>query len=194
MSIRILGGLAKSRSLLVPKGQLIRPTSVLLKRRVFDSFQDLSPYSFWDLCAGTGSIGLEAWSRGAEKVLLSEASKDVFKLMKKNVDEVRQGLEEEFKQRPITCSQLKVEKWFSSLGPSLGYGNDIFFLDPPYEMHNIYKTVGLGLLEKLDGDQQLWIESDKDKGLKLEFWSEQGHEPYKVFKQGGSYLALFAKR
>jgi 16S rRNA (guanine966-N2)-methyltransferase len=194
MSIRILGGLAKSRSLFVPKGQTIRPTSVLLKRRIFDSIQDLSPYCFWDLCAGTGSIGLEAWSRGARKVFLQESKKEVFRYLKKNAEEIQKGYQEEALKRPISVSCMNVEKWFSSLGSCAGLGNDIFFLDPPYELHNLYKNIGLGLLGMLDESQQLWIESDKDKGLPLEFWTQQGHEPHKVFKQGGSYLALFAKR
>lgn len=194
MSIRILGGLAKSRSLLVPKGQTIRPTSVLLKRRVFDSLQDLSPYRFWDLCAGTGSIGLEAWSRGAQNIFLNESSKEVFKLLKKNISEVTKGLDEEVMSRPIIASNISVQKWFESFGTRDTQGNDIFFFDPPYEMHHLYKTVGLGLLEALNDSQQLWIESDKDKGLKLDYWLELGFEPFKVFRQGGSYLALFAKR
>ena len=194
MSIRILGGLAKSRSLLVPKGKTIRPTSVLLKRRVFDSLQDFSPYNFWDLCAGTGSIGLEAWSRGAQNIFLNEPNKEVFKLLKRNISEVTKGLDEEVLSRPITTSNILIQKWFERAGAREARGNDIFFFDPPYEMHQLYKTVGLGLLESLDDSQQLWIESDKDKGLKLEYWLDQGFEPFKVFKQGGSYLALFAKR
>ncbi len=196
MSIKLLGGMAKGRTLLVPKGQLIRPTSVLLKRRVFDSIQDFSPYCFWDLCAGTGSVGLEAWSRGAQRVNLSEVNREVFKILKRNTEAVVKGLEPDEKERPIALGQKRVEKWFSSLasvGP-IGHGSDIFFLDPPYEFHDLYKKVGLGLLERIDDSQQVWIESDKEKGLKLEFWLKEGHEPFKIFKQGGSYLALFAKR
>ena len=192
MSIRILGGLAKSRSLFVPKGQTIRPTSVLLKRRVFDSIQDFSSYRFWDLCAGTGAVGLEAWSRGAQELFLNEPNREVYRLLKKNIEVISKGLDPQ--ERPIRASNLKVEKWFKGSVSDVNGANDILFLDPPYELHSIYKEVGPGLIRELRQTQQLWIESDKDKGLPLSFWEDSGFTPYKVFKQGGSYIALFAKR
>jgi hypothetical protein len=72
MSIQILGGLARGRTLDVPTGNLIRPTSVMLRRRLFDARQDMSSFHFYDLCSGSGSVGIEAWSRGAEALFLNE--------------------------------------------------------------------------------------------------------------------------
>ena len=69
MSVKILGGFARGLNLLVPKGDLIRPTSIMLKRRVFDFFQRMDDKIFIDLCAGSGAVGLEAWSRGAQKFI-----------------------------------------------------------------------------------------------------------------------------
>ena len=68
--MQIIGGLAKGHGLCVPRG--IRPTSTLLKRKLFDSHQTWEAVNFIDLCAGSGSVGLEAWSRGAKSVCLVE--------------------------------------------------------------------------------------------------------------------------
>jgi len=189
MSLKILGGLAKSRSLFVSKGQNTRPTSVLLKRRVFDSYQDLTGRHFVDLCAGSGAIGIEAWSRGAESVTLIENHHQALKAIRENINMLRINYDDAFKQRSVKLLEKKVEAWFKSfITPE--EGTSIFFLDPPYELHKIYQTIGLGLL-KCRGANEVWIESDKNKGLPLSFWSESGFEPYKVYAQGSSYLAIF---
>ncbi len=192
MSIKILGGLAKSRSLLVPKGQLIRPTSVLLKRRLFDSIQDFSGYEFYDLCAGSGAIGLEAWSRGASKCFLLEKNKSVYSLMMKNVSMLKEFFSGELKDRPVMAQNGTMEKWMSRFQECFLNENAILFVDPPYESHELYKEYTLNLLKDEKVKAEIWIESDKDKGVPLEFWESQGLTPYKVFKQGSSYIALFA--
>ncbi len=191
MSIKILGGLAKSRSLLVPKGQLIRPTSVLLKRRVFDSIQDLSEYEFYDLCAGSGAMGLEAWSRGAQKCFLLEKDRRVLSILEKNIATMKKFYPEDFAKRPIVSRAGAMEKWLAIPQECFSSKDTILFVDPPYERHSLYKEDTLKVLNNKDIKAQVWVESDKDKGVPLEFWSDQGHEPDKVFKQGGSYIALF---
>ena len=72
MSLKILGGKAKGFTISVPPADTIRPMQVMLKRRVFDSYQNLEGVTFVDLCAGSGAVGLEAWSRGADEIYYSE--------------------------------------------------------------------------------------------------------------------------
>ncbi|MBC96743.1 MAG: hypothetical protein CME63_03280 [Halobacteriovoraceae bacterium] len=191
MSIKILGGLAKGRSLFVPKGQLIRPTSVLLKRRLFDSIQDFSDYEFYDLCAGSGAMGLEAWSRGAKSCFLLEKHRQVYSLLGKNVGIFKDIFGQEISSRPISFQNGAMEKWLSVQTSVIEREEAILFIDPPYEKHNLYKVNTLELLRNPNRKAQVWIESDKDKGVPFDFWAQQGFEAYKVFKQGGSYLALF---
>jgi 16S rRNA (guanine966-N2)-methyltransferase len=191
MSIKILGGLAKSRSLFVPNGQLIRPTSVLLKRRIFDSIQDLSGYEFYDLCAGSGAMGLEAWSRGASKCFMLEKNRIVFNLLKKNISTMQEHYRSEYEHRPIKAVNGNMEKWLAAPQECISKEEAILFVDPPYEIHKLYKVDTLKLLNDPNRKAQVWIESDKDKGVPLEFWIEQGLNPFKVFKQGSSYIALF---
>ena len=57
MSIKILGGFARGQVLAVPKTDSIRPTSVMLRRRIYDFFQDLDGFYFLDICAGSGAMG-----------------------------------------------------------------------------------------------------------------------------------------
>ena len=84
MSLKILGGFARGQILAVPKGDLIRPTSVMLKRRIYDFYQDLSGVTFIDLCAGSGAMGFEAWSRGARRIYLNEVNRHVLMTLEEN--------------------------------------------------------------------------------------------------------------
>ena len=165
MSIKILGGLAKGRSLFVPKGQLIRPTSVLLKRRLFDSIQDFSDYEFYDLCAGSGAMGLEAWSRGAKSCFLLEKHRQVYSLLGKNVGIFKDIFGQEISSRPISFQNGAMEKWLSVQTSVIEREEAILFIDPPYEKHNLYKVNTLELLRNPNRKAQVWIESDKDKGV-----------------------------
>lgn len=80
-----------------------------------------------------------------------------------------------------------IQKWMQGASPQ---EDEIIFFDPPYEDHTLYKDVGLRLLENR-GQREVWIESDKQKGLKEEFWKNAGFEPDKIYSQGTSYLAIF---
>ena len=89
MSIRILGGLGKGHVLEVPPENITRPTSVMLRRKLFDRYQDISDYTFIDICAGSGAMGLEAISRGAKKVIFIENSQKALSILKKNIKSIR---------------------------------------------------------------------------------------------------------
>lgn len=194
MGISILGGVLKGVALAVPKGDVIRPTSVLLRRRIFDSQQDLSGSIFIDACAGSGAVGIEAWSRGADAVYLIEASKSVFRCLQENVHFIQSKCADELKLRPIQIKNSTIERWmgeFKSLYLSLDDESKsavIFYLDPPYELLPIYQEI---LLKGLAGGWfmgEIWIESDRQKGKPSDFWSSFGVEEIKLFSQGTSYV------
>ncbi len=72
---RILGGRLKGRALSVAPGRLTRPLKALARRSLFDILADRLPgASVLDLFAGAGTVGLEAISRGAERVVLVESA------------------------------------------------------------------------------------------------------------------------
>lgn len=194
MAVNILGGKLKGLSLRVPKGDVVRPTSVLLRRRIFDSHQDFSEEIFIDACAGTGAVGFEAWSRGAAKVILVEPNRSVFNCIKQNISTVSTRFKDELNERPIECVASTVEKWFDrflTLYSGLSeqeQENTIFFFDPPYELIDLYEKI---LFDKFSGDWyrgEIWIESDTQKGKKPDFWINEKIKEIKLFKQGTSYL------
>ena len=117
--MRIISGSAKGARLFSPTGRETRPTRDFVKEAVFNILGDIRGAVFLDLFAGTGAAGLEAKSRGAEKVFLVDSSKRAIELIKKNA--LKTGLEAEI--------------FFSSAERFLrDYNNfDIAFLDPPYD-------------------------------------------------------------
>lgn len=193
MSLKILGGFARGQILLVPKGDFIRPTSIMLRRRIYDFFQNLDEFIFVDLCAGSGAMGFEAWSRGAIKVYLNEASRQVLKTLEENREHLL--LKNNHKNvGEIICSNFIAEKFVLEFKKKyLGFNEEqklktILFLDPPYQMKNIYFEVLKCLTEESWYFGQLWIESDPKKGISSSLWSDYKLTKVKLFEQGENYI------
>lgn len=72
MSIRITGGLFRGRSIASPLTSKTRPTSSKIREALFNIFQDVSGFRVLDLFAGSGAMGIEALSRGAESLVAVE--------------------------------------------------------------------------------------------------------------------------
>ncbi|WP_194909853.1 16S rRNA (guanine(966)-N(2))-methyltransferase RsmD [Catenulispora rubra] len=86
---RIIAGTARGRRLAVPPGDGTRPTGDRARESLFSAleseFGGLSGLSVLDLFAGSGALGLEALSRGADRVLMVEADRRVTRLIAQNV-------------------------------------------------------------------------------------------------------------
>ena len=193
MSIKILGGFARGQFLSVPKGDFIRPTSVMLRRRVYDYFQQLDGAVFVDLCAGSGAMGFEAWSRGADVVYLNEVNRHVLKTLEEN----RENLlikNHHKKNGRIICSNTPAEKFIKHFKDIYQKFDEdqkretILFLDPPYSLKDIYFDIVKYLTEEPWYFGQLWIESDPKKGFSIETWADFHLIPAKIFEQGESYI------
>ena len=123
--MRITGGEFRGRVLKTPHGDRVRPTQDRVREALFSMLQNEVPGSrFLDLFAGTGSVGLEALSRGAAEVVSIEGNRGVHKLTLENV---RKIAGENGSIRAI-CSD--VSHWIQ--GPGRGRAFDIVFADPPY--------------------------------------------------------------
>ncbi|MDR2395681.1 MAG: 16S rRNA (guanine(966)-N(2))-methyltransferase RsmD [Endomicrobium sp.] len=125
MSLRVIAGTARGRFLkTLPQDDLsIRPMLGRMKKSVFDIIQFKVPNSiFLDLFAGVGSVGIEALSRGAKKVIFAEISNKSLSLIKTNVDTLK------FNDRAqiIKCDVIKD---FYVLQDKY----DIIFMGPPYK-------------------------------------------------------------
>lgn len=127
VQLRIIAGEDRGRRLKTPKDDSVRPTASMAREALFSILQDLVPGSrFLDLYAGTGAVGLEALSRGAEAVTLVENHRTIHPLLKENIQRAA---------RPGACSM-----WTSSVDSACeGFARrkqvyDLIFMDPPYEM------------------------------------------------------------
>ena len=194
MALKIFGGKAKGLVLTIPTKGDVRPTASLLKRKVFDSFQDFDGVTFFDLCAGSGSVGLEAASRNADAVYFVEKDKAVFEILKKNISVLEDR--EDCKDTSLIAYLSPVENWFTRFRaiykkfPKEQKENTILFLDPPYEKIKIYEDVIFAEIAKSNFIGQLWIESDNLKGIHIDEWEKKGLTTFKKFSQGDSYILI----
>jgi 16S rRNA (guanine966-N2)-methyltransferase len=125
--MRITGGQAKGRRLAAFKGLDIRPTSDMVRKAIFDLIgQDLEGLKVLDLFAGTGSLGIEALSRGASKAVFADQSQKSIDLIQRNLKIC--GLEGKGIVWKGNLAQRFPDKRL--LGEK---GVDLVFIDPPYE-------------------------------------------------------------
>lgn len=189
MSVKILGGIARGYPLATPKSETTRPTSVLIRRKLFDWRQRMDDYIFVDLCAGSGAMGFEALSRGSQKVLLNEMMKGAFLTLKDN----KANLEKSFKFDPtmVKLTNLEAKLWVSRELPYevTDTSNVILYFDPPYENHALYFEV-LKLLKESGFQGELWVEADRLKGPKLAELTGVFHSVIKTVEQGDHFVIV----
>jgi 16S rRNA (guanine966-N2)-methyltransferase len=129
--IRITGGELRGRSIRTPrvpeKGSGgTRPTQAKLRQALFNSLQlHIGGAKILDLFAGPGTLGFEALSRGAERVVFVESARGVTRLISENAREL--GLEER-----IRIFSEPVERAASHLTEEAPF--DIVLADPPYAL------------------------------------------------------------
>src|SRR5688500_14817180 len=128
-SMRIIAGEFRSRKILPPMQDTTRPITDRVKQSLFDI---LTPWMegarVYDCFAGTGSMGLEALSRGAAHVTFFEADRSAAALLRKNIATL--GV-----QRRSTVIDRDLFRWFESAPPPQQQDKNragIIFLDPPY--------------------------------------------------------------
>ena len=193
MGLKILGGIAKGHMINIPKNGSFRPTSIRLKRRLFDFRQNWEGYTFIDLCAGSGAVGIESWSRGADKVFLVEKNRQTANLLKSTIKNLSQKFKSELNEREIFCINRPAKNWLDNEFESILEKNDniVIFFDPPYHEIKLYKQVYDIIKPSFSKSElELWIESDRTKGLSLEKWQDIAGEPSKSYIQGTSFLIL----
>ncbi|MBN1254055.1 MAG: 16S rRNA (guanine(966)-N(2))-methyltransferase RsmD [Deltaproteobacteria bacterium] len=123
--MRIIGGEFKGRRLLVPHGRRIRPTSDRVREAIFDILGPAWTFQrALDLFAGTGSLGIEALSRGADEVVFVEQGKGALTILKGNLKAL--GLKSRSWVLPLTA-----KRGIAVLGERKE-AFDLIFIDPPY--------------------------------------------------------------
>ena len=123
--MNIIAGSAKGHKIFSPDN--IRPTSGKVREALF-SMIDVEGKTFLDLFAGSGAVGLEALSRGAEKTVFVERSRKATNYIKRNLGKTH--LEGEVINRPVSPVLDEIKETF-----------DFVFMDPPYRTDLIDKTL-----------------------------------------------------
>ena len=149
--MRIISGTAKGRKLLSPrnegritqKGELraTRPTLDRVKVSMFNIIQHkIYGARVLDMFAGTGSLGLECASRGADEVILTEKFKETYDILVENINLL--GFRD-------SCSAYFKDSYeFIKSSGSRGEKFDIIFVDPPYLNNMVEESIRL--IEKYD--------------------------------------------
>jgi 16S rRNA (guanine(966)-N(2))-methyltransferase RsmD len=144
--MRIIGGDAKGRTIYSPKQSQMRPTSDGIKESLFNILHAPSGKSFIDLFAGCGSVGLEALSRGAAKVVFVEKNAALVNAIKRNLRELSLGGKYEI----LAMEAARAIRKLQNRGENL----DVIFADPPYErgfVREIFRGLACGNVLSEDG-------------------------------------------
>jgi 16S rRNA (guanine966-N2)-methyltransferase len=142
--LRIIAGKFKSRRIAALRGKALRPTSDRLRETLFNILGAAVEGSlFVDLYAGTGAVGIEALSRGAQTVIFIEKHRAGVALIKKNLTAlgIREGA------TVLACDALRGLAQLEAEWPGWQLPASFFFLDPPYAEAAAYESV-LAHLEK----------------------------------------------
>ena len=138
--MRIIAGTLRRRTLEAPAGLATRPTSDRLRETLFNVLAPrMEGARFLDLYAGSGAVGIEAVSRGAENVVLVERAAPALKVLRGNLAKL--GL-----RVGVRVEAVSVGAFLRRVRPENSAMHfDVVFLDPPYEAADEYATT-LGLL------------------------------------------------
>ncbi len=138
--MRIIAGELGGRRLQTPKGENTRPTTDRVREALFSILGDhVQEAAVLDCFAGSGALGLEAWSRGAKSVVFVEPDRHAAACVQANIDALFKG---EASPAP-TLLKLTAERALPKLAKQ-GLRFDLVFMDPPYDA-NLYTPTLLAL-------------------------------------------------
>ena len=131
--ISVIAGKYKGRKLYDVKDLHVRPTQAKVRKSVFQILEPFDGMEVLDLYAGVGTLGIEAMSRGATRVVFVENNRRVFKVLKKNIELFEPDQCDLFLTDALQFLTRDKNQYF-----------DIIFADPPYTevgFHSIKEKV-----------------------------------------------------
>jgi 16S rRNA (guanine966-N2)-methyltransferase len=161
MSLRIVAGRFGGRRLRTPPGRGTRPTSERVREAIFSMLGPLEGHVALDLFAGTGALGIEALSRGAEKVVFVERDASALGALQDNLAALGLGAGEAQIHRGDALSELRTARERRET-------YDLVFIDPPYgHAPDWEEALSVALPPLLEPGARVVIESDRRKPLGL---------------------------
>ena len=156
--MRVIAGKARRIILKSLEGDSTRPTLDRYKETLFNTMQAYIPGSYFiDVFAGTGAIGIEALSRGAEKAVFIENTKKALAVINENLEKTRLSEGAEVIASDAVSALIRLEH----TGPA-----DVIFIDPPYNRGYEIQVLKLLSSSKLAGEDTLVVvEASNETGL-----------------------------
>jgi 16S rRNA (guanine(966)-N(2))-methyltransferase RsmD len=143
--MRVIAGKAKGRKLRTVPGEGTRPITDRVKEALFNIIgADVVTASFWDLFAGTGSVGIEALSRGAASVRFTEKDPKALKVIRENLRNTQLA----------DCGDVLQADALGLLKKEPNFQFDYVYIAPPQ-----YQELWIQALTSLDGKPG-WLSDD----------------------------------
>lgn len=179
--IRIIGGKWRGRKLPVLDHNGLRPTTDRVKETLFNWLMPIiHDASCLDCFAGSGSLGLEALSRGAKQVILIEKNRAVAQQLEKNVQLLQAS--------NIQVSNCDTLDW---LAKDADQQFDLVFIDPPFHQQLVGLTIqSLENNRWLNSGAHIYIETEKNGLLNNQLPSNWRLHREKTTGQVHSYLFI----
>lgn len=179
--MRVITGKARGVQLKTPEGMQTRPTADRVKEALFSIINfDLPGASVLDLFGGTGQLGIEALSRGAEKAVFVDAGEDACKIIRENLRRTKL----EAQGKVIRSDYLDYLKRCRER-------YNIILLDPPYA--EVFLENALKCITEIDILQTGGIiVTERPLGKEL-LCSFEGYTRSKDYKYGKTLLTLYRK-
>lgn len=177
--IQIIGGLYRGKKIAFPDAEHLRPTPNRVRETLFNwLMHDIKNARCLDAFAGSGALGLEAFSRGAAKVTFVEQAPTVFAHLKKI-------------SKQFASSKLHIVKDdFLSYVSASADAFDIVFLDPPFSLNYIPQCLDAIFESKLLANEGLvYIEAPTTVVINEQQWLQ-----IKSKKAGQVVYGLLKKR
>ncbi|MBQ7174037.1 MAG: 16S rRNA (guanine(966)-N(2))-methyltransferase RsmD [Lachnospiraceae bacterium] len=129
--MRVIAGTARSIPLKAPAGMDTRPTADKIKETLFNILQfEVQGAVFADLFAGSGAIGIEALSRGADRALFIDSAKPAVDVIRDNVRKCHFEDRAEIIRADAMSAAAYVSRALKAAEPGTPL---IVFMDPPYD-------------------------------------------------------------
>ena len=156
--MRIIAGKYKRTPIKTLDGDdITRPTKDMVKEALFSSIQIYEDTSFLDLFSGSGSIGLEAISRGSNDVIFNDSNIKAYRIIKENLEHL--DLKNDVYNLDYADLLNRINKSF-----------DYIYCDPPYRFNNYEDLFYLVSKNKLLNKKGIMIlEVNKDTILNQEY-------------------------
>ena len=181
--MRVIAGSRKGLKLQAPKGDNTRPTEDRIKENIFNLMgQDFYNAQVLDLFAGSGAIGIEFLSRGAEKVYFVDTSRESIEVIKENIKKAH--FEEE---SVVLKSNAK-----SALKKLSDQKFDYIYLDPPYKNKELYISSIETILEYDILNKNGYIVIEQVKDLDIDFAKYLNNVKFKNY--GSKSVGIWEKK